>query len=74
MPNLILDLPSEITDKIFKEFLGFAGYRWSKTNELFIWRKLNKQDFSNDSFLFQDIKMLILPRSHFGIELELNVN
>ena len=45
MPNLIFDLPCEITDKIFKDFLGFAGYRWSKTNELFIWRKLNKQDF-----------------------------
>ena len=44
MPNLILDLPSEIIDKIFKEFLGFAGYRWSKTNELFTWRKFNERD------------------------------
>ena len=54
MSNLILDLPCEIKDKIFKDFLGFAGYRWSKTNELFTWRKLNKEDFRYLLFKFRN--------------------
>lgn len=54
MSNLILDFPCEIKDKIFKDFLGFAGYRWSKTNELFIWRKLNKEDFRYLLFQFRN--------------------
>ena len=54
MPKNIHNLPVEITDKIFKEFLGFPDYRWSKTGELFTWGKLNKGDFRYLLFKFRN--------------------
>ena len=50
----IHNLPVEITDKIFKEFLGFSDYRWSKTGKLFTWGKINKQDFRYLLFQFRN--------------------
>lgn len=54
MPKNIHNLPVEITDKIFKEFLGFSEYRWSKTGKLFTWGKLNKEDFRYLLFKFRN--------------------
>ncbi len=54
MPKNIHNLPVEITDKIFKEFLGISEYRWSKTGKLFTWGKLNKKDFRYLLFQFRN--------------------